>query len=83
LDLVPSENMIFLRYTDIHGVVGIVGNTLSKSSINIAGMQVARNHLGGEALMALTVDSAVESDVVESLTRETGAKVVRSVTLGG
>ena len=83
LDLVPTENMIFLRYLDIPGVVGIVGNTLGKSSINIAGMQVARNHLGGEALMVLTVDSSVEADVIEALTRNTGAKLVRSVTLGG
>lgn len=82
LDLVPSENMIFLRYSDKPGVVGIVGNTLGRSSINIAGMQVARNHMGGEALMALTVDSPVLLDVVEALHRETGANLVRSVTLG-
>ena len=83
LDLVPSENMIFLRYSDIPGVVGIVGNTLGKSSINIAGMQVARKKLGGEALMVLTIDSPVEANVLEALARETGAKIVRSVTLGG
>jgi D-3-phosphoglycerate dehydrogenase len=82
LDLVPSENMIFLRYSDKPGVVGIVGNTLGKSSINIAGMQVARNHLGGEALMALTVDSPVSADVVDALVHDTGANLVRSVTLG-
>ena len=83
LDLVPSENMIFLRYSDTPGVVGIVGNTLGKSSINIAGMQVARKKLGGEALMVLTVDSPVDAHVLEALARETRAKIVRSVTLGG
>ena len=82
LDLVPSENMIFMRYADRPGVVGTVGNILGKDSINIGGMQVARNHEGGEALMAITVDSPVASRVLESLAQETGANLVRSVTLG-
>lgn len=83
LDLVPSENMIFMRYADRPGVVGTVGNILGKDSINIGGMQVARNHEGGEALMAITVDSSVLPRVLESLAQETGANLVRSVTLGG
>src|SRR5487761_1975762 len=83
LDLVPSENMIFMRYADRPGVVGTVGNILGKESINIGGMQVARNHEGGEALMAITVDSPVVPRVLESLAQETGANLVRSVTLGG
>ena len=82
LDLVPTENIIFLRYADRPGVVGSVGNILGKESINIAGMQVARDHLGGEALMAITVDSPVTSVILEDLSRETGANLVRSVTLG-
>ena len=83
LDLVPTENMIFMRYADRPGVVGTVGNILGKDSINIGGMQVARNHEGGEALMAITVDSPVVPRVLESLAQETGANLVRSVTLGG
>lgn len=82
LDLLPTENIIFLRYSDRPGVVGSVGNILGKESINIAGMQVARNHLGGEALMAITVDSPVSPAVLEDLSRETGANLVRSITLG-
>jgi D-3-phosphoglycerate dehydrogenase len=82
LDLVPTENLLFLRYSDRPGVVGTVGNALGRSSINIAGMQVARDRLGGEALMVITVDSAVPSDVVAVLALETGANLVRSITLG-
>lgn len=82
LDLVPTDNLLFFRYADRPGIVGIVGNALGKASINIAGMQVARNHLGGEALMVITVDSPVPAEVVEVLTLETGANMVRSVTLG-
>jgi D-3-phosphoglycerate dehydrogenase len=82
LDLIPTENLLFLRYSDRPGVVGTVGNALGRSSINIAGMQVARDRLGGEALMVITVDSAVPSDVVAVLALETGANLVRSITLG-
>ena len=82
LDLVPTDNLLFLRYADRPGVVGTVGNALGKASINIAGMQVARDHLGGEALMVITVDSSVPADVVALLARETGANLARSITLG-
>jgi D-3-phosphoglycerate dehydrogenase len=81
LDLPPTENLLFLRYADKPGVVGAVGNALGSAKINIAGMQVARISAGGSALMALTVDSAVSDAVAESVKKETGAEIVRSVTL--
>jgi len=82
LDLVPTEHLLFMRYTDRPGVIGTVGNALGESSINIAGMQVARSHQGGEALMALTVDSPVPAHVVAKLATITGADLARAVTLG-
>ena len=83
LDLVPTDNLLFLRYADRPGVVGTVGNALGKAQINIAGMQVARNHAGGAALMVITVDSPVPAEVLSSLAEETGADLARSVNLGG
>jgi D-3-phosphoglycerate dehydrogenase len=83
LDLAPTENLLFLRYSDKPGVVGTVGNALGKAGINIAGMQVARSTAGGDALMALTVDSQISDDLISSVKKETGAQVVRSVTLVG
>ena len=81
LDLPPTDNLLFLRYADKPGVVGAVGNALGTAKINIAGMQVARESAGGNALMALTVDSAVSDVVTAALKKETGADLVRSVTL--
>jgi D-3-phosphoglycerate dehydrogenase / 2-oxoglutarate reductase len=81
LDLPPTDNLLFLRYKDRPGVVGAVGNILGDSKINIAGMQVARSSAGGEALMALTVDSSVSSDIAAKVAKESGAELVRSVTL--
>ena len=81
LDLPPTENLLFLRYADKPGVVGAVGNALGSAKINIAGMQVARESAGGSALMALTVDSPVSEAVAETVKKETGADLVRSVSL--
>ena len=83
LDLPPTENMLFLRYADRPGVVGAVGNALGAAKINIAGMQVAREAQGGNALMALTVDSSVTESVAASVAKEIGADLVRSVSLVG
>ena len=81
LDLPPTDNLLFLRYTDRPGIVGAVGNILGTAKVNIAGMQVARDSAGGEALMALTVDSVVTEDLITAVAKETGAGSVRSVTL--
>ena len=83
LDLPPTENLLFLRYTDKPGVVGAVGNSLGAAKINIAGMQVAREAAGGKALMALTVDSPVSDAVTETIKKEIAADLVRSVSLVG
>jgi D-3-phosphoglycerate dehydrogenase len=81
LDLPPTDNLLFLRYTDRPGIVGAVGNILGTAKVNIAGMQVARDSAGGEALMALTVDSAISDELIAAVAKETGAGSVRTVTL--
>ncbi len=83
LDLAPSENLMFLRYGDRPGVIGCVGQILGSAGINIAGMQVSRSHAGGDALMALTVDSYVGEAIIAAVAKETGAHSVRYVSLGG
>jgi D-3-phosphoglycerate dehydrogenase len=81
LDLPPTDNLLFLRYADKPGVVGAVGNALGNAKINIAGMQVSRASAGGDALMAITVDSPVSDELVSAVSKETGADLVRSVSL--
>jgi D-3-phosphoglycerate dehydrogenase len=81
IELPPTDHLLFLIYEDKPGVVGAVGNILGASKINIANMQVARDKAGGEALMALTVDSAIPSDVAAKIAEGIGARVARSVSL--
>jgi D-3-phosphoglycerate dehydrogenase len=81
LDLAPTDHLLFLKYLDRPGVVGTVGNTLGKAGINIAGMQVARDKQGGEALMAITVDSAISAEMADLVKNDTGSHLARTVTL--
>lgn len=81
IELPPSDHLLFLVYQDKPGVVGAVGNILGAAKINIANMQVARDSAGGEALMALTVDSAIPIEFTEKIANEVGARIARSVSL--
>jgi D-3-phosphoglycerate dehydrogenase len=81
VDLVPAEHLVFLRYADRPGVVGTVGVALGEARVNIAGAQVSRTSQGGDALMALTVDSAVPAEVLEAIGTAIGAQSVRAVDL--
>jgi D-3-phosphoglycerate dehydrogenase len=81
IDVPVSEHVAFLRYTDRPGVVGAAGRLLGEAGINIAGMQVSRDEAGGQALIALTVDSAIPADVLMAMAEEIGAVSARSVDL--
>jgi D-3-phosphoglycerate dehydrogenase len=73
LDLPPDGVLVFFTYTDRPGVVGALGMAFGEAEINIAAMQVARRAAGGEALMALTVDSAVSPELLAGVAAVIGA----------
>lgn len=70
-----TEHLAFFTYVDRPGVIGTVGRLLGDADVNIAGMQVARNEKGGQALVALTVDSRIPADVLDAIVSEVGADV--------
>lgn len=82
VDLALADFMLVLRYTDRPGVVGTVGRILGEAGLNIAGMQVARAEVGGEALVVLTVDAEVPVNVLADISGEIGAVSARTVSLG-
>ncbi|MCT9931394.1 phosphoglycerate dehydrogenase [Planotetraspora sp. A-T 1434] len=81
MEIEPTDHLAFFTYTDRPGIVGIVGRLLGEHSVNIASMQVSRNVKGGKALIALTVDSAITSDIIEQIAGEIGADSGRTVDL--
>jgi D-3-phosphoglycerate dehydrogenase / 2-oxoglutarate reductase len=83
VDLQLSEHLAFFRYHDEPGVVGKLGNVLGARGVNIAGAMVSRQAAGGDALMALTVDTAVPADVLTEIAVAIGATSARAVDLEG
>ena len=81
VDLEPTEHLAFFTYEDRPGMVGTVGKILGDASVNIAGMQVSRNAKGGQALVALSVDSPVPADVLDEIRSSIDAQMVRGVSL--
>ena len=81
LEIPISQHMAFYRYEDRPGVIGTIGGLLGEAGVNIAGMQVARDDEQGQALVALTLDSAVPADLAEQVMSQVGVDQFRIVEL--
>jgi D-3-phosphoglycerate dehydrogenase len=81
LDMAFAPNMVFFRYEDRPGVVGIVGTLLGEAGVNIANMQVARQSEGGEALMGIAVDSPIPQEVLDRIAERADLRDAKSVAL--
>jgi D-3-phosphoglycerate dehydrogenase len=73
LELAAEGVLLFFRYADRPGIVGAIGSILGEAGVNIGAMQVARRSAGGEALMAITVDSSVDAELLTATTDAIGA----------
>jgi D-3-phosphoglycerate dehydrogenase len=81
MEIVPTEHMAFFSYSDRPGIVGVVGKLLGEHEINIASMQVGRDSKGGKALIALTVDTGISADLLETIRTAIGADMGRRVDI--
>lgn len=68
----PSGYLLIVPNQDVPGVVGRVGSFLGKHNVNIAGMHVGRESVGGEAVMVLNVDSAIDKKILVELEKVEG-----------
>ena len=62
-----AGDVLITHHRDVPGVVGRVGTILGRHKVNIAGMQLGRHGVGGEALMVLNVDDAIEDYVLNEI----------------
>ncbi|HXW83572.1 MAG TPA: phosphoglycerate dehydrogenase, partial [Candidatus Binataceae bacterium] len=67
VEAVPEGYVLMLRNRDIPGVVGAVGTMLGEAGVNIAGLELGRDRIGGTALSLFQVDSAVPQATLEKL----------------
>lgn len=76
-----AEHLIVMVYKDRPGIVAIYGKQFGDAEINIAGMQIARQSKGGQALSVLTVDSPVPDALLESVRTAIDADLLREIDI--
>ena len=81
LEMELAPLMVFFRYDDVPGVIGLVGTVFGEAGVNIANMAVSRSRRGGKALMALSLDGEPPPELVEAV-RGQGFDDARLIRLG-
>jgi len=66
-DFAPEGNMIWMAHEDRPGMVGMLGTILGKNNVNIAGLYVGRQEVGGQAVAMVNVDNEVPEKVMAEL----------------
>ncbi|WP_241078868.1 phosphoglycerate dehydrogenase [Natranaerofaba carboxydovora] len=67
VDVLPSKHLLLIDYIDTPGMIAAVSKILGANSINIAGMQVGRQSVGGDALMVMQVDSRIDKETLDEI----------------
>ena len=67
MEAVPEGYILMLHNRDVPGVVGRVGTLLGENQINIAGLELGREHIGGMALSLFHVDDPVPPAVLDKV----------------
>jgi D-3-phosphoglycerate dehydrogenase / 2-oxoglutarate reductase len=70
LDMEFAPLLVVFRYDDVPGVIGKVGTLFGNAGVNIANMTVSRTRQGGQALMALSIDTPAPPELVEQVHAE-------------
>jgi D-3-phosphoglycerate dehydrogenase len=79
MDFTPEEHMLLMHYADRPGMIGKIGTILGQRDINIASMNLGRSEKKGEAMVILSLDSAVPPAVVEEIRQATDATFTRAL----
>jgi D-3-phosphoglycerate dehydrogenase len=82
----PLEGkLIYIRNSDVPGVVGKIGTILGRHNINIANLALGRSFESGkwEAIAMVQVDSSASEDVLQEIRKMTEVQEVRSIEESG
>ncbi|MEJ5251794.1 MAG: ACT domain-containing protein, partial [Armatimonadota bacterium] len=81
VDVIPQGIMLFTSHTDKPGVIGRVGTLLGSRKVNIAGMHLGREKVGGKALMVLMVDDPIDASLLAEIRALDGMETAQVVEL--
>jgi D-3-phosphoglycerate dehydrogenase len=77
VDFKPEEHMLMLAYQDRPGMIGKIGTIMGQHDINIASLHLGRREKRGEAMVILSLDSAVPAEVLEEVGAATDATFIK------
>ncbi len=72
-------HMLYIVNEDAPGFIGRIGTALGEAGLNIGTFNLGRHSAGGEAVLLLSVDSAVPADVLEKARSLPGVKRVMAL----
>jgi len=78
-DFSPVGNMIWMAHQDKPGIVGKLGTILGSNQVNIAGLYVGRQEIGGNAIAMVNVDSEVPEKVMQELRQIPGIQELKFI----
>lgn len=81
IDVVPSGHIIIAKHEDHPNIIGPCCMILGKNKINIAGMEVGRITMGGEAIMVLNIDSEISDEILNEIRAVDGIIDAKRVVL--
>ena len=81
IELPIEKHHVVMLYTDRPGIVAVYGQKFGEAGINIAGMQIAREAAGGQALSVLTVDAPVDDALLEEVSSAIHADLFRQIEI--
>jgi D-3-phosphoglycerate dehydrogenase len=79
VDFTPAEHMLILVYQDRPGMIGKIGTNLGEHDNNIGAMNLGRREKLGEAMVIISIDSAVPGNVIDDVRRATEANFVKAL----
>jgi len=81
MDFTPEEHMLLLNYDDRPGIIGKIGTIMGQYNINIGSMNLGRREKKGEAMVLLSLDSAVPDNVLQEIKVATDASFIKAVQM--
>lgn len=79
VDIRPEGILLLTEHRDRPGIIGRVGTVLGNHQVNIAGMHVGREAMGGRAVMILQVDNPIPPEAFTQIQQMEGVDNARVV----
>jgi D-3-phosphoglycerate dehydrogenase len=67
VEALPNGHLLVLFNEDHPGIIGFIGQLLGDAEINIAGMNLTRHSIDGQAVSLINVDSCIPDETLEKL----------------